>query len=75
MGMRDIAPEGGQGPTRRGLLIAGLAAGTAAGTGAWRAAGPDRPAGVPSRAAEAGRKLRKPGSLPYPDRPAGTRSR
>jgi len=45
MGMRDIRPEGGQGPTRPGLLMAGLAAGTAAGTGAWRAAGPDRSAG------------------------------
>jgi phospholipase C len=64
MGMRDIAPEGGHGPTRRGLLMAGLAAGTAAGTGAWRAAGPEQPAG-------GGHKLRKPGSLPYPDLPAG----
>jgi phospholipase C len=70
VGTRDIRPEGGQGPSRRGLLMAGLAAGTAAGTGAWRAAGPDRPAG-PSRTAVAGRRLRKPGSLPYPDRPAG----
>jgi len=70
MGMRDIRPEGGQGPTRRGLLMAGLAAGTAAGTGAWHAAEPDRLAG-PSRAAVAGRSLRKPGSLPYPDLPAG----
>src|ERR1700722_8013726 len=45
---------------RRGVLKAGLAAGAVAGTGAWRAA--------PGR----GRRLRQPGSLPYPDLPAGT---
>jgi len=70
MSMRDIGPDGGQGPTRRGLLMGGLAAGAVAGTGAWRAAGPDRQAG-PSRTAVAGPRLRKPGSLPYPDRPVG----
>ena len=45
---------------RRGVLKAGLAAGAVAGTGAWRAA--------PGR----GRRLRQPGSLPYPGLPAGT---
>jgi phospholipase C len=48
------------GPSRRGLLKAGLAAGAVAGTGAWRSA----PGG--------GRPLRQPGSLPYPRLPAGT---
>src|SRR4029077_15251490 len=61
---RARRPGRGRGPAGRGRLMAGLAAGTAAGTGAWRAAGPDRPAGVPSRAAEAGRPLRKAGPLP-----------
>ena len=42
------------------MLKAGLAAGAVAGTGAWRAA--------PGR----GRRLRQPGSLPYPGLPAGT---
>jgi phospholipase C len=48
------------GPTRRGLLKAGLiagAAGAVAGTGAWQ---------MP------GKKLRQPGSLPYPQLSAGT---
>ena len=51
------------GPSRRGLLKAGLAAGAVAGTGAWSSA----PGG-------AGRlpRLRRPGSLPYPQLPAGT---
>ncbi len=71
MGMRDILPGGGGGPTRRGLLIGGLAAGTAAGTGAWRAAGPAPKAAASSRAALSRSGLRKPGSLPYPDLPAG----
>ena len=53
------------GPSRRGLLKAGMIAGAVAGTGAWRsAAGP-----APS---QAGRHLRKPGSLPYPNLPMGT---
>ena len=46
--------------TRRGVLKAGLVAGALGGTGAWRAApGNDQP-------------LRQPGSLPYPELPAGT---
>ncbi len=68
MGMRDIWPDGGQGPTRRGVLMAGLAAGTAASTGAWRGADAARTAASPGRAAAA--PLRKPGSLPHPQLPA-----
>jgi phospholipase C len=48
------------GPTRRGLLKAGLiagAAGAVAGTGAWKLSG---------------KTLRQPGSLPYPQLSAGT---
>ena len=45
---------------RRGVLKAGLVAGALASTGAWRAA--------PGK----GRPLRQPGSLPYPELPAGT---
>jgi phospholipase C len=67
MGMRDIRPDGGKGPTRRGVLMAGLAAGTAAGTGAWRDAGQGRTAAPGAAVAP----LRKPGSLPYPHLPAG----
>jgi phospholipase C len=53
-----------QGPTRRGLLKAGLVAGAVAGTGAWS---------MPAKAAAGwGRPLRQPGSLPYPHLPAGT---
>jgi phospholipase C len=55
---RDRRPGG---PSRRGLLKAGLAAGAVAGTGAWRSA----PGG-------GGRPLRQPGSLPYPQLPMGT---
>ncbi len=57
---RDRKPGG---PSRRGLLKAGLAAGAVAGTGAWSSA----PGG-------GGRhpRLRQPGSLPYPQLPAGT---
>jgi phospholipase C len=50
-----------QGPrhlSRRGVLKAGLAAGALAGSGAWTFA--------------PGPRLRKPGSLPYPELPAGT---
>ena len=57
---RDDAPHG---PSRRGLLKAGLAAGAVAGTGAWSAA-PGRGAHEP--------RLRQPGSLPYPHLPMGT---
>ncbi len=55
--------EPGAGPTRRGLLKAGLAAGAVAGVAGWRAAPGNR-----------GRHhhLRKPNSLPYPHLPAGT---
>jgi len=51
------------GPSRRSLLKAGLAAGAVVGTGAW------------SRSATAAgwrHPLRQPGSLPYPQLPAGT---
>ena len=52
--------EPGRRIARRGVLKAGLVARAVAGTGAWRAApGKDRP-------------LRQPGSLPYPELPAGT---
>ena len=55
------ARRGGQaGPSRRGLLKAGLAAGAVAGTGAWSSGG------------AAGGRLRQPGSRPYPRLPAGT---
>ena len=49
----------GRWPSRRGILKAGLAAGALAGTGAWRSA-------------PGWQGLRKPGSLPYPNLPAGT---
>ena len=51
------------GPSRRGLLKAGLAAGAVAGTGAWGSA-PGGAAHFP--------RLRQPGSLPYPRLPMGT---
>lgn len=53
----------GRWPSRRGILKAGLAAGALAGAGAWRWA----PGQTPDW-----RGLRKPGSLPYPNLPAGT---
>jgi hypothetical protein len=66
----QITPGGGTpgpaGPTRRGLLKAGIVAGAAAGVGG--AAG-WRPAPRPPRHHH---HLRKPNSLPYPDLPAGT---
>jgi hypothetical protein len=49
-------------PSRRGVLAAGLAAGAVVGSGAWRTAS----------AAPMPGWLRKPGSLPYPNVPAGT---
>ena len=52
------------GPTRRGLLKAGMAAGAVAGTGAWSSAG--------CSVAWRHHRLRQPGSLPYPHLPAGT---
>ncbi|HEV2371578.1 MAG TPA: hypothetical protein VGS19_05345, partial [Streptosporangiaceae bacterium] len=61
------APDGaGPGPSRRGLLKAGLAAGTVAGVGGWRSA---PRSGQGSRWH---RHLRRPGSLPYPNLPMGT---
>jgi len=57
---------GAAGPSRRGLLKAGMIAGAVAGVGGaagWAAA---------PGAAAAGRRLRKPNSLPYPRLPAGT---
>jgi phospholipase C len=56
----DRSGEPGRQIARRGVLKAGLVAGAVAGTGAWRAA--------PGH----GRPLRQPGSLPYPELPAGT---
>ena len=53
------------GPSRRGLLKAGLAAGAIAGTGAWSSASG-------SQAWRHHHKLRHPGSLPYPRLPMGT---
>jgi hypothetical protein len=52
---------GRSGPNRRELLKAGVIAGAVVGTGGWRYA-----ARAPQDA------LRQPGSLPYPDLPAGT---
>src|SRR5271165_7465111 len=46
--------------SRRGVLKAGLAAGAVVGTGAWGGGGGP------------GAPVRQPGSLPYPDLPAGT---
>ncbi|HEY2305327.1 MAG TPA: alkaline phosphatase family protein [Streptosporangiaceae bacterium] len=67
-GSRDAVPDGSAaadpgGPSRRGLLKAGLAAGAVAGAGGWRAAPGNR-----------GRHHhpRKPNSRPYPHLPAGT---
>ena len=51
------------GPSRRGLLKAGIVAGAVAGVGGWRPA-PGRPGHHPH--------LRKPNSLPNPRLPAGT---
>ena len=55
--------DGKAGPTRRGLLKAGLAAGAVVGTGAWSSA-PGGGVRFP--------RLRQPGSLPYPQLPMGT---
>jgi len=52
------------GPSRRGLLKAGLAAGAVVGTGAWSSAG-----GPPGWRHH---RLRQPGSLPFPELPMGT---
>ena len=60
----STAGESGGGPSRRGLLKAGLAAGAIAGTGALSSAA--------AAAAQHSRVLRQPGSLPYPKLPMGT---
>ncbi len=56
--------------SRRGLLKAGLAAGAVAGTGAWSGTQPAA-AAAGSGTRWAGH-LRRPGSLPFPEHPAGT---
>ena len=56
---------GSSGPSRRGLLKAGMIAGAVAGVGGWRAA----PGSAGYRWHPG---LRKPGSLPYPKLPMGT---
>jgi phospholipase C len=87
MGMRDIMPGGaadrgaggsggtGQGsggaPSRRGLLMAGLAAGAAAGTGALGGASAASAASGGLDISAAVARKRRPGSLPYPHLPAG----
>jgi phospholipase C len=58
------ADEGSPGPSRRGLLKAGMIAGAVAGVGGWRPA--------PGAAGHRLRHLRKPGSRPYPHLPLGT---
>jgi phospholipase C len=55
--------NGASGPSRRGLLKAGLAAGAVAGTGAWSSA---------AGSAAWRHRLREPGSLPYPRLAMGT---
>jgi phospholipase C len=64
----DTERDGKRGFTRRGVLQAGLiaAAGVGAGVGGWT------PASAASRGEPGTAALRKPGSLPYPDQPAGT---
>ena len=59
------------GPTRRGLLKAGLAAGAVFGAGAWRSAGATA-SGRAAGAQRTARALRQPGSRPYPGLAAGT---
>jgi phospholipase C len=74
MGMDKITPGGlgDPGPSRRGVLLAGLAASAAAGTGALRESFQARPAGSPEIAARlTAASVRQPGSLPYPDLPEG----
>ena len=56
---------GSSGPSRRGLLKAGMIAGAVAGVGGWRTA----PGSAGYRWHPG---LRKPGSLPYPNLPMGT---
>jgi phospholipase C len=59
--------DGKSGLTRRGILQAGLVAAAGAGVGSWAAS-----ASAADRPAPALQAKRKPGSLPYPNLPAGT---
>ncbi|HEY2577914.1 MAG TPA: alkaline phosphatase family protein [Streptosporangiaceae bacterium] len=68
---QDASGQDGHGPTRRGLLMAGLAASVAAGTGAWTDAATPRRAATVAASQVTKSGIRKPGSLPYPDRPVG----
>jgi phospholipase C len=56
---------GASGPSRRGLLKAGMIAGAVAGVGGWRTA-------PGSTGYQWHPRLRKPGSRPYPNLPMGT---
>jgi len=60
--------------SRRGALKAGLAAAAVAGTGAWGEASATAAGSAAAAGSRAGRVgvARGPGSLPYPDLPAGT---
>ncbi len=62
--------KGPPGPSRRGLLKAGVIAGAVAGTGGWRPA----PGAAPGPAADYRwpRHLHKPGYLRHPHLPMGT---
>ncbi len=62
--------KGSSGPSRRGLLKAGMIAGAVAGTGGWRSA--PRAAAGSATGYRWPPHLRKPGSLPYPHLPMGT---
>jgi phospholipase C len=62
--------KGPAGPSRRGLLKAGMIAGAVAGAGGWRSA-PGAAAGSATNYRWPAH-LRKPGSLPYPHLPMGT---
>jgi phospholipase C len=61
----NAGSAGSSGPSRRGLLKAGMIAGAVAGVGGWRTA-------PGSAGYQWHPRLRKPGSLPYPNLPMGT---